>query len=308
MTQHKDISYSTVWYRVAGLVFGISTPTEIRIGFLLYSLEPFRMEKDFVPSESPLFNLTLVPYEASPETPDYPVLAEDTNALGGYRIRRTDNGYCIDLEYRKGDPVHRMMCDKEFRTLTAAVHFRDINIGNVVSSFTMMGFSLASSLFNTLMVHASVTVKDGKGYAFLGTSGTGKSTHSQQWLKCLDNTELLNDDNPAVRIGPDGKMKVYGTPWSGKTFCYKNKDAELAAFVMLKQAPHNKFRLLKGIDAYMTLLTSCSALKWNSSLYNAVGKTVEEVSNHIPIGFLECLPDEGAACLCYSELNALGNK
>jgi hypothetical protein len=34
----------------------------------------------------------------------------------------------------------------------------------------------------------------------LGKSGTGKSTHSRLWLDYVEGSELLNDDNPVVRI------------------------------------------------------------------------------------------------------------
>ena len=55
----------------------------------------------------------------------------------------------------------------------------------------------------------------------LGKSGTGKSTHSRLWLKYIPDTKLLNDDNPAVRIMDNNTIMIYGTPWSGKTPCYK---------------------------------------------------------------------------------------
>lgn len=40
-------------------------------------------------------------------------------------------------------------------------------------------YVLNTTTLNTLMLHASVVTKAGNGYAFLGKSGTGKSTHSQ---------------------------------------------------------------------------------------------------------------------------------
>ncbi|MBQ8520361.1 MAG: hypothetical protein IJ456_03065, partial [Bacteroides sp.] len=192
--------------------------------------------------------------------------------------------------------------DKHFSHLKAGIIWTDECAAEVLNSFTMMGFAQSAVAHQTTLIHASVTMKDGKGYAFLGTSGTGKSTHSRLWLTHIEGTELLNDDNPAVRILPDGRTFVYGTPWSGKTPCYKNKAATLAAFVLLKQAPQNKFSFLKGIQAYMVLLSSCSSLKWNTEYYNALGKTIEELANRLPIGFLECLPDEEAARLCYESI------
>ena len=72
-----------------------------------------------------------------------------------------------------------------------------------------MLFAQSCVLHRTFLIHASVVAVQGKGYAFLGKSGTGKSTHSSLWLRHIGETELLNDDNPAVGIGDDGKVYIY---------------------------------------------------------------------------------------------------
>ncbi|MBO6066250.1 MAG: transposase, partial [Lachnospiraceae bacterium] len=84
-----------------------------------------------------------------------------------------------------------------------------------------------------LLMHASVTMHAGKGYLFLGKSGTGKSTHSQLWINNIEGCELLNDDNPVLRVEDDGSVRVYGSPWSGKTPCYRNLDVPVGAIVDL---------------------------------------------------------------------------
>lgn len=295
------------WYKVAGLLFGVSTPFMEHINRILPSYVPFRQPSPMGP-EHRLFTLTTVTPDTLDDVKITQELAEDRNDLGRWKLSRTPDGFCVDLQYIEGHPWHRLVADKQFHTLQAGIRWEDPCASEVVNSFTMMGFAQASVAYRTALVHASVTLKDGNGYAFLGTSGTGKSTHSQQWLKYIEGTELLNDDNPAVRILPDGEVKIYGTPWSGKTPCYKNKEAVLGAFVLLKQAPHNRFSFLKGIQAYMVLLASCSSLKWNTDYYNALGKTIEQLANRIPIGFLENLPNEEAARLCYKEIHSLRNK
>lgn len=294
-------SQKYAWYRVAGLTFGVATPFMEQIDRILPSYVGFRQAEPLAP-EQRLFTLTCVKPEALEHTEIIQVLAEDQNDLGRWKLSRTADGFCVDLQYVTGHPWHRMVADKRFSLLRAGIRWNDECATEVLNSFTMMGFAQSAVAHQTTLIHASVTMKDGKGYAFLGTSGTGKSTHSRLWLTHIEGTELLNDDNPAVRILPDGRTFVYGTPWSGKTPCYKNKQAPLGAFVLLKQAPHNRFSFLKGIQAYMVLLSSCSSLKWNTDYYNALGKTIEELANRLPIGFMECLPDEEAARLCYESI------
>lgn len=290
------------WYRVAELIFGVSTPFPEQMPQILPSYVPFRIPAPMAP-EHRLFTLTTVKPERLESVEITQVLAEDRNDLGRWKLSRTADGFCVDLQYIEGHPWHRLIADKQFHHLQAGVRWEDPCATEVVNSFTMMGFAQAAVVHQTTLIHASVTMKDGKGYAFLGTSGTGKSTHSRLWLQHIEGTELLNDDNPAVRIHPDGNIRIYGTPWSGKTPCYKNRQADLGAFVLLKQAPANAFSFLKGIQAYMVLLSSSSSLKWNTEYYNALGKTIEQLANQIPIGFLECLPDKAAALLCYEQIH-----
>jgi hypothetical protein len=253
--------------------------------------------------EQRLFTLTTVKPETLESVEITQELAEDRNDLGRWKLSRTADGFCVDLQYIEGHPWHRLVTDQQFSQIQAGIRWEDPCAAESLNSFTMMGFAQSAVSQQTAMVHASVTMKEGKGYAFLGTSGTGKSTHSRLWLQHIEGTELLNDDNPAVRILPDGQIKVYGTPWSGKTPCYKNQQAELGAFVQLKQAPYNRFSFLKGIQAYMVLLSSCSSLKWNTAYYNALGKTIEQLANQVPVGFLECLPNEEAARLSHQEIH-----
>ncbi len=73
----------------------------------------------------------------------------------------------------------------------------------------MLLYVFATSNLDTLLIHASVIKNDEQGFVFLGKSGTGKSTHSRLWLEHVESNELLNDDNPVIRI-IDSKAYVFG--------------------------------------------------------------------------------------------------
>lgn len=135
----------------------------------------------------------------------------------------------------------------------------------------------------------------------MGKSGTGKSTHAVQWLKCFPKSELLNDDNPTIRM-ESGRSIAYGTPWSGKTPCYKNRCFPVGGIVRLRQADANRFVLQKDVDAFITLLPGCSAIRLHSYLCNGLYDTLAETVSAVPVGELDCLPDEGAALLCEESL------
>ena len=134
---------------------------------------------------------------------------------------------------------------------------------------------------------------------FLGKSGTGKSTHSRLWLNHIQDTELLNDDNPVIRL-IDGEAYIYGTPWSGKTPCYRNEVMPLGGVIRLSQAPYNKITRNNPLQAYASLMPACSCMRWDRRSTDALHKTVESVITRAKGWHLECLPDADAAYTCCS--------
>lgn len=163
-----------------------------------------------------------------------------------------------------------------------------------LSNSMMLLYTFRTSAYDTLLVHASVVENDGKGYMFLGKSGTGKSTHTRLWLENIEGSDLLNDDNPVVRV-IDGDIIIYGSPWSGKTPCYKNRSLPLQAVVRLSQAPFNRITRLAPLQAYAALMPSCSCMRWDHDSVESLHRTVEKVIMKVPVRHLECLPDADAA-------------
>ena len=165
-----------------------------------------------------------------------------------------------------------------------------------INNALMVLYAIATAPFHTLLFHAAVVDFQGYGYMFLGKSGTGKSTHARLWLKHCG-AELLNDDNPVVRFDESGAV-VYGSPWSGKTPCYRNVKLPLGGLVFLSQAPYNKIKRLRGVEAYASILTSVSGKRWDVRIADGLHHTENALAMNVPVWHLECLPDEAAAHLC----------
>lgn len=92
---------------------------------------------------------------------------------------------------------------------------------------------------NGCMLHSSAVVVDGYAYLFSADSGTGKSTHTQLWIKHFgEQAFIINDDKPALRC-IQGQWYVYGTPWSGKTDLNVNTKVKLGAIVFLERSKDN---------------------------------------------------------------------
>lgn len=197
-----------------------------------------------------------------------------------------------------GEVVGAFICDAAMQKAVLYGEPSRFAIDNTL----MLLFAFATANSRTLLFHASVIVREGKGYLFLGKSGTGKSTHAEQWLKAFADAERLNDDNPVVRVLEDGSVRVYGSPWSGKTPCYKAADAEVKALVQLAQAPKNEIRLLRPTQAYPYILSSVSGLKILPQMMDRLYETIAALLESTPVFFLDCLPNTDAAEVCYSHL------
>ena len=96
---------------------------------------------------------------------------------------------------------------------------------------------------NRFLLHASIVEYKGNAYAFLGRSGTGKSTHSKLWLQYVDGAKILNGDKPILQVTENGVI-VYGTPWMGKEQFGYNGVAPLKGLCFLEQAKENSIEKL----------------------------------------------------------------
>lgn len=216
--------------------------------------------------------------------------------------RRPEGGFRFQVDDVDGTKICIMETNADFSAccvqLSGQPNHQKLGLENAL----MIAFAFAAAQHGVLLMHASVPAKEGKAYLFQGKSGTGKSTHCKLWLQHIEGTELLNDDNPAVRLMPDGQVFVYGTPWSGKTPCYRQERRLAGGFLRLQQAPHNKISRQNKLEAFASVLSSCSTMPWDKLSYDALCVTVSGIVERVPSFFLECLPDEAAAQLSHWHL------
>lgn len=155
-------------------------------------------------------------------------------------------------------------------------------------------------------MHASCVVLGGLAYLFMGPSGTGKSTHSRQWLSAFPGSWLLNDDNPVLRVS-GAEVRVYGSPWSGKTACYHSASSRVGGLVRLRQGRSNCFTACRGVEAFSVLLPGCSFIRQDGRLRESLYDTLALLSSVVAVGRLSCLPDESSARVCLHGLETETN-
>ena len=166
----------------------------------------------------------------------------------------------------------------------------------------MIIFAFKGSFHDTLLIHASAVRHKDYAYAFIAKSGTGKSTHSSLWLKYIPECELINDDNPIIRI-IDDMPYLYGSPWSGKTPCYRNVKTRLGGIVRIDRADANSISKLSPTGAFASLLPSCSTMKWDKVIFNNICSTISLFIEHTNMYILHCLPDKDAAIKCHEMIS-----
>lgn len=286
------------YYRIAGHVFSVSFPVDTEISYMLPSFEPFRLDH---PGKSPVLFAIDFSWGVNNQVCGTKLTAFEWEGAE-CSIYRDAGCYEVLVFPDNETTPYAMYISRDFSTAQAYLHGLISADSFVANNFLMMLFAFSSAAADTLMFHASVICKEGFAYLFLGKSGTGKSTHSRLWLEHIPGTELLNDDNPVVRLLPDGQVKVYGSPWSGKTPCYRNEEAPVGAFVRLEQAPANNIDKVKFARAFATLIPSCSCLRQDEGQYIHICNTVISITSKVPVFKLECRPDGDAAELCHSTI------
>ena len=262
---------------------------------LLPSFEPFRAEND---PNNLFFKLTvddtlrLIPSERRERIRDF-----DTG--NGHTIvdKVEDGGYQYIIKDINGADCCLLQANKDFSickcALNGTYNMRTFGLNNAL----MLIFAFAGSFHNTLLIHASLVRQNGYGYAFIAKSGTGKSTQVSLWLRHIPGCDLMNDDNPIIRI-IEGEPFIYGGPWSGKTPCYRNVKARLGAITRIDRADENSIEKLPPIEAFASFLPSCSSMKWDGEIFNNICNTVTKVVETTGIYTLHCLPNKEAAILC----------
>lgn len=233
----------------------------------------------------------------------------EANAEG--RFSRTTTGYLYSTHSRLDDkPATLFHIDLKRHDIVSNIVCQSALDISLLRFGLWMMFGVVLSENSAIAIHSSVIVSSERGVLFLGESGTGKSTHTRLWRENIEGATLLNDDSPIVRI-VDGKALVFGSPWSGKTPCYKNLSYPIAGFCRLSQAPHNLIRRLHPLAAIGALLPSCPpAFAHDDYLQDGICNTLGALLKQVGAYHLECMPDKAAAELSFNTIigNAEGTR
>ena len=150
--------------------------------------------------------------------------------------------------------------------------------------------------YDGILLHSSCIVVDGVAYAFSADSGTGKSTHTQLWLKRFgDRAYMLNDDKPAIRLIGD-TVYACGTPWSGKFDYSTPAVVPLAGICFLERSENNWIKRAETSKALYNIFSQ-TIRRLGEENMNKLLDNLTEIFNKVPIYQLGCnISDEAVEC------------
>ncbi len=156
--------------------------------------------------------------------------------------------------------------------------------------------------YNGFMLHSSAVAVDGQAYLFSAPSGTGKSTHTEQWLKLFgERAAIINDDKPAIRITKNGIIAC-GTPWSGKSDLNVNTSLPIKGICILHRAEQNHISRMDEGEAIFSLLDQTIRPAGEGAMDRLL-QLIDQVITNVPVWQMGCNISVKAAELAYNAMS-----
>ncbi|MBQ8228829.1 MAG: hypothetical protein IJZ88_07440 [Clostridia bacterium] len=153
--------------------------------------------------------------------------------------------------------------------------------------------------FDGMMLHASAVELNGEAYLFSAPSGTGKSTHTEGWLRVFENAEIINDDKPAIRK-VNGQYFAFGTPFSGKNDISINKGYPIKGICFLDRGKNRIEKL--NTQSAMSPLFNQTIRPDDESKMDLLCSRAEDVLESINFYAMFCDTSDEAVKMAYDKM------
>ena len=160
------------------------------------------------------------------------------------------------------------------------------------AAYRKIGYRLPE--FDAFIFHAATFRFKDRGIALVATSGTGKSSHMQNWMKLFgEDVEVINGDKPVVRM-KNGVPYAYGTPWCGKENLSKNDSVRLTDICFIVRAKENKTCLLKDEDITSRILNQVVIPRGSKNIIKTLD-LIDQTLKNCRIWEIKCTADTYSA-------------
>ena len=183
--------------------------------------------------------------------------------------------------------------DEEFAAEKA--HSNEYSDGYIENICLYRSICRQIPVLDRMLLHGAVLEYDGKAYAFLGRSGTGKSTHTRLWKKYLGSPNMINGDKPILEY-INGGFLAHGTPWRGKEAWGTRTSAPLCGLCFLEQAKENAIVKLSTAEAATRIFTQILLPEDEENATKTLELTDKLVTN-VPAYLLKCdISQDAVSC------------
>ena len=175
-----------------------------------------------------------------------------------------------------------------------------VSVDYVGAESSVIHRKLANLMLNyrIVLIHGAAIAVHDKCYIFTAPSGTGKTTHINNWVEMIPDTIVVNGDKPLIDV--DNKL-VYGTPWCGKEGMNTNVAVPLAGIIALERGEINQINKIEFKEIVPTLIRQCYIPKDKELSIKAL-KLIGELSG-VPCYKFYCNMDRESAIVAYEGLN-----
>ncbi len=216
----------------------------------------------------------------------------------GWTTEKQSRPYSFDFD---GEPEITLGLEDEY-IVEKKEEFPMLSLDDCEYMYTGSIFCTKLLSFDGFMLHASAVVVGNKAYLFSAPSGTGKSTHTSLWLETFgkDGAYILNDDKPVIRI-IDGEIRVFGTPWSGKTDQNRNAEVSLGGICFLERSSENWIKEVSDKDALYGILNQ-TIRPHNEREMTRLLEVLDKALKHIKVWQMGCNISKDAAIMAFNAM------
>ena len=191
--------------------------------------------------------------------------------------------------------------DEERKSVMECVHEHIPYPGHTAAELenTAVYRKIAAKLpeYDALVFHGSAVAVGERAYLFTAKSGTGKTTHTNLWLKNIEGSFVVNGDKPILRL-MDGNPVVCGTPWMGKEGFGQNAIVPLSAICVLNRGQENRIEKAAFQTVFPRLLGQ-SYRPENGALVVKTVKLLEQIGQRVSLYELFCNMEDEAARVAF---------
>lgn len=211
----------------------------------------------------------------------------------------------------EGDMLWRMIWDRDQATVLAcrvSRDWRDIVIaedntqtaGQAMFEFMGRMALYAMTARGVVAFHGVLMEHEGRGIIIAAPSGVGKTTHARLWRDTFGSL-VINGDN-ACCYRRNGVWTGFGIPWCGTSGENVNREAGIAALVVLERGAENRAEQLDDYESFTQALPMLHCPVWDRELSGRALDGLSDFLDAVPVYRLECRPEPDAARLLKSVL------